>query len=245
MTAPGTLAEQAERFAEQLTGTVRAIAPDCPGFSALVVEGRQPRFVVNQEPDTGIPLCVEGEPLLTLKVKLVCSMDRFDHHLAVDSSHVHVYAGAEASGEPLFRYEFERQVQSDIPTAHIHVHAHRDALAYAMSRTGSASKRGRERQNSPAFPRMSELHFPVGGARFRPCLEDVLDMLVRELGVDCTPEGREALAEGRRIWREAQLGSAVRDNPAHAVKTLRDLGYEIGEPTGDLPEPHLRRLTDL
>jgi hypothetical protein len=245
VTAPGTLAEQAQRFAEQLTETVRAIAPDCPSFSALVIEPDALRFVVRQEPDTGIPLCVEGDPLLTLKVRYACSLDRYEHHLAVDDSHVKVYAGAQASGEPLFRYDFVRRVQSDIPTAHLQIHAHRDALAYVMSRTGSASDRGRERQNSPAYPRMAELHFPVGGARFRPCLEDVLDMLVRELGVDCTPEGREALAEGRRVWRETQLGSAVRDNPAHAAQTLRELDYQVQEPDGGHPDVHGRRLSDL
>jgi hypothetical protein len=41
---------------------------------------------------------------------------------------------------------------------------------------------------------MSDLHFPVGGSRFRPSLEDVLDMLVRELGVDHEPGWRDALA---------------------------------------------------
>jgi hypothetical protein len=90
-------------------------------------------------------------------------------------------------------------------------------------------------------PAMRELHFPVGGPRFRPCLEDVLELLVVEFGVDCSDEGREALRRGRVTWRTLQLATAVRDSPDIAVGTLRELGYTVtwtGE--GDPPagSPH-------
>jgi hypothetical protein len=62
-----------------------------------------------------------------------------------------------------------------------------------MSRAGRDSRRGRALANNHSVPAMRELHFPVGGPRFRPCLEDVLEMLVVELGVDCSADAREAL----------------------------------------------------
>ena len=75
-----------------------------------------------------------------------------------------------------------------MPAAHIHVHAHRDGLSHALGKTGSKTKRGKARAEAREVPRMADLHFPVGGHRFRPCLEDVLEMLVTELGVD-HPDG--------------------------------------------------------
>jgi hypothetical protein len=87
---------------------------------------------------------------------------------------------------------------------------------------------------------MSERHFPLGGPRFRPCLEDILEMFAVELRVDCSAEGREALRRGRVSWRSLQLATAVRDSPEVAVSTLRDLGYTVswgreGDPPAGSP----------
>jgi hypothetical protein len=49
-----------------------------------------------------------------------------------------------------------------------------------MTRAGSGSPRGQllagRVAQGTAIPRMSDLHFPVGGSRFRPALEDLLDI---------------------------------------------------------------------
>ncbi|NMO88209.1 hypothetical protein [Actinomycetospora sp. TBRC 11914] len=74
---------------------------------------------------------------------------------------------------------------------------------------------------------MSELHLPLGGPRFRPCLEDVLEMLVNEFGVECTPEGLTALRDAREQWRGVQLATATRDAPEHAIRALAELGYSV------------------
>jgi hypothetical protein len=93
---------------------------------------------------------------------------------------------------------------------------------------------------------MSDLHFPVGGSRFRPSLEDVLDMLVRELGVDHEPGWRDALATGRERWRRMQIRAVVRDAPGEAIAVLEKLGYEIRMRDGlEEPEDNLSRLRDL
>lgn len=90
-----------------------------------------------------------------------------------------------------------------------------------MTRAGSGSPRGQQLAGrvaqGMAVPRMSDLHFPVGGSRFRPCLEDILDMLVRELGVDHQPGWRDALADGRERWRRMQTAAVVRDAPGEAI----------------------------
>lgn len=231
------LEAQAIEFATSLTVTVRAVVPDCDPFEAKV----QPtdsggRIVIQQNPDTGIPLRVEGESLLTLKVSYYCSWDAPEQFLAVDESEIKVFAGSRASGEPLFRYEFMRWPTPDVSGAHIQVHAHRDAITYVMSKAGRSSRRGRSLADSDVVPRLSKLHFPLGGPRFRPCLEDVLEMPVVELGVDHPPGGRQALQDGRQNWRRLQLATATRDNPRSAIAALTELGYEVTW-RGDGAEP--------
>ena len=59
------------------------------------------------------------------------------------------------------------------------------------------------------------LHFPLGGSRFRPCLEDLLEMLVSELGVDST---RKVVS---RSARDGSGGAASRCAPSSATHRMR------------------------
>ncbi|TIC79410.1 hypothetical protein [Nocardioides sp. GY 10127] len=240
------LSAQATQFAEDLTRTVRAVAVDCDPFTALLMtknDGTR-KFTVRQHPVDGIVLRVNGEPLLQLSVSFQRSLDGAGRYLAVDDAKIKVHA--QGDRQPLFRYEYDRDAVADMPAAHIQLHAHRDAFSHVMNRAGRASARGKRRAGSNAVPRLEELHFPVGGHRFRPCLEDVLEMLALELGVDATPEGLEALRSGRERWRRSQVGAVVRDAPEEAIRVLTDLGYRVR--LGSLrsrPAERTRRLRDL
>jgi hypothetical protein len=129
------LLAKADEFATDLTGTVEAIAPGCSPFRAQARSGRDSaRVFVRQEPDTGVPLTVDGDPLLTLTLQFWCSWDRPGKYLAVDSSAIKVFAGREAQAEPLFRYEYERWPGREQPGAHAQVHGHRDGVTYVMTR---------------------------------------------------------------------------------------------------------------
>ncbi|ROR92588.1 hypothetical protein [Nocardioides aurantiacus] len=120
------LEDQAQEFAQRLTASVYSVARGCDPFAATVTGDR---ITVRQEPDTGVPLSVDGAVVLTLKVSFACAWDRVGHYLAVDESRMRVYAGAQAAGEPLFRYAYLRRLSGkDQPGAHVHVHAHRDGL---------------------------------------------------------------------------------------------------------------------
>lgn len=239
------LRSQAERFAARLTNSVHAVAPGCEPFRALVVESpKGERVDVRQEPDTGVGLRVNGSVLLTLKVRYECSWDRAGMFLAVDESSVKVYAGAQASGEPLFRYEYVRRPGKDLPGAHMHVHAHRDAMTFTMSRVGDSTARARRRADSSSVPRMDELHFPLGGPRFRPCLEDILEMLVCELGVECSDAGRRVLADERERWRRSQIRTAVRDAPSEAAEVLKELKFRVKAPRRRAPADNAKRLRE-
>lgn len=230
---------QARQFAGRLTVTVRELVPDCAPFVArLLVEKRRrkaTRVVVVQDPATGIPLAVEGRPILTLKVEYYCSLDTSGEWLATDEAHIKVHAGSTASDEPLFHYHYRRKANPDLAAAHLHVYAHRDALSHVMASSGSATRRGRAKSTGQAVPRTRDLHFPLGGHRFRPCLEDVLEMLVLELGVDHPDGALSALREGRAEWRRNQTRTVVRDDPDEVIRYLNDLGYDVTLRTGCTP----------
>lgn len=115
-----------------------------------------------------------------------------------------------------------------------------------MSAAGTRSRRSRRRLNASdegaTVPRLGDLHFPLGGARFRPCLEDVLQMLADELGVDVESGAYEALAEGRERWRLDQLAAAVRHSPETAAAVLQELGYTVERPAGGALPNRTERL---
>src|SRR5699024_2755301 len=102
-----------------------------------------------------------------------------------------------------------------------------DAFTYLMARSGTTTARSRRRLVSDAVPSIQDVHFPMGGHRFRPCLEDVLHMLIEEFGIDRQSETFQALEEGRIAWRRKQARSVVRDDPESAVNALRQLGYDV------------------
>lgn len=132
-------------------------------------------------------------------------------------------------GSPFFRYDLEAHPRSNsVPTAHLQVYGHRDELLHAMYVSErSRSRPPRKKDLDPASPRgLHQLHFPVGGSRFRPCLEDVLELVIDEFGVDTAPGWREAITAGRIAWRHIQLASAVRDDPDVARKALEELGEQ-------------------
>src|SRR5690606_38919905 len=119
-----------------------------------------------------------------------------------------------------------------VPSAHLNVHAHRDEMVHAMV-MAARQHRGRSREGAldrRQTTHMAAIHFPLGGHRFRPSLEDVLEGGVREFGADTRRGWEQAIARGRLAWREMQLKAAVRDNPAAAVTMLEALGYRVDTP---------------
>ncbi|MGN6524344.1 MAG: hypothetical protein ACTHMZ_14260 [Actinomycetes bacterium] len=89
---------------------------------------------------------------------------------------------------------------------------------------------------------MEALHIPLGGARFRPCLEDFLEFLIHQVGFDAKQPWAEVLAAGRERWRRTQLAASVRDCPEEAARVLVGLGYGIQIPATGEPAPQSDRL---
>lgn len=255
---PGSLADQATAFADSLTCTVRGVIAGTDPFVARVVNSNgRTQFAVDQNPETGIALPLYEGAGVTLTARYKGALDGPGRYIRVERSSIAVWFGP-AGGAPLFRYDYDRSRGRGVPRAHFQVgegwgragldwSVQRD-LAATASLAGRGTRTGRrasDRYDRGKQPRADSLHFPLGGDRFRPALEDVLEMLVEQLGVRAEPGWREAIDHGRREWRTTQLKAAVRDNPQPAAATLEELGYTVAPPTGGHPEPTDSVITSI
>lgn len=227
-------ARRISRLVSEFTGT------ECP----FVATKDDNRLVVRPESERGISLLVKQEPLLTLLVDYYCEWDSDERYLRVEESSVKVYPLGAINKEPLFRYEYHRQPQGHVPCAHLQIHAHSDAFTHLLGWPGRHSRRARDRKDRglSRFPTVSEFHFPLGGPRFRPALEDILEVLQEEFGLKTGENWLEVCRKSRTRWRRIQLAAAVRDSPETAAEELRRLGYEV---TGDAVPERLNKLTML
>lgn len=143
--------------------------------------------------------------------------------------------GAYGFDQPLFRLDCLRDPRSGIPSVHYNIHAHRDEFVYALLQ-GESNRRQRKRRSGldakGAYPRISQLHFPVGGPRFRPCLEDMLQRSSRSSAC-------KRRRTGARCWERAvpsggQLSCAlIWKNPGLAAEVLTERGYSVEQPRDD------------
>lgn len=220
--------ELAEAFAARIDYTIR----EAFGGSENVVQAfaRKRNVVVAPSDPGGLRLRIDGSAVFRLKVTYYCGLSSNGRHLAVDRSSIAVLHVAHT--EPLFHFDYEHDPRS-APAAHINIHTQSAGFDAAIR----DSRRPRGRGGNSIQPR--ELHFPVGGHRFRPCLEDVLEMLIVEFGVEHQDGWRVELNEGRAIWRNLQLKTAIADQPEASADALRDLGYEVSWPA-ERPAPRQR-----
>lgn len=140
-----------------------------------------------------------------------------DHagRLRVQTSAIAISA-ADASRSRLCHWDYERDKERGYPDAHLHIYGKSDAEQFWRPHLVN--------------PGLEKLHFPVGGRRYRPTLEDVIAFMVGE-GI-C--EGRDGWAEeihsSRAEYERQQLGAAIRRDEEGAVGWLRDLGYGVTPP---------------
>lgn len=175
-----------------------------------------------------IALTKNGARVGYLRVTFQCTSDTLQTYLAVHKSTFELLGFSDR--QPIARLDFVRDAHT-APAAHWNIHAERGTVSRLLDRT-----------NPDHAGVLSALHFPVGGARMRPCLEDFLQFLVHEFQIDVFPDTPAALAEGRERWRRRQVGTLVRDAPEEAVRVLRELGYEVSAPTTGEHKPNSAAL---
>jgi hypothetical protein len=217
VTTDDALLAAAEGFADDLAALLNATVTTQAPVRALAVG---PRLVVApfaEDDVVPIPMTVRGVAgQVRLHVSYRLGWDSARRFLAVEYSQ---FALALAFvREPFIRFEYVRGAHA-IPDAHVQVHADSGALGYMLALAGRADA-----------PKVQTVHIPVGGKRFRPCLEDVIELAVHELGVDGHPGWEAYLDASRREWRRFQLAAAVRDDPDTAARVLAELGREEQSP---------------
>ena len=231
-----TLEERSGEFAEEVQATLDAVLPG----SRRVVSARfenSDRYIVQPEGATAagrrLPVYIDGDHLASLSLALFLDLDRSGRYLKTVRSDTALHSVLDRT--PLLRLEYRADMRVE-PIAHWQFHAERGAFSHLLARAHA-----HDRVKKPHD--LSALHLPVGGERFRPCLEDVLQFLVVDCGVDHLAGWEAAVEAGRERWRRRQLGAAVRDVPEEAARVLRELGYSVVAPdVGELVE-NTRSLT--
>lgn len=247
MSTEGSLDEQARQFAESLTATVTAVVGECQPFIVTTVDGSSgaQRVRVSQAPSTGVVLRSGGDPFLTLEAEYWGEWDHQQTFLRIDRSKITVFY---RSKEPLFRYEYEASLAApNLPGAHLHVHEAPDVFGLITSvlhLSGESTPRSKRRARNPSRVHQQDLHFPLGGPRFRPILEDVLHVLIEECGVDKEDGWEARLTLAREEWRLRQVAAAVRDAPDIAAGTLTRLGFTVTPPP-EMPPRNIQTLRAL
>jgi hypothetical protein len=203
----------ADRVASLLEGTVADSAP-------ITVTRAGNRLAVASSDGNNrsqpITLTCRGTPVVDLWLRYLCSWDSYGSYLAVDKSSIRLCV--HRVREPLIRFEYERQRRDGL-AAHIQVHAENSDLGWLSAKT--------DRPRNPLLP---SIHLPVGGRRFRTPLEDIVEMAIRDLGVDCTEQWKDALRLHRDEWLGTQTQAVVRDRAVLVANALRELGWTVTAP---------------
>ncbi|WCE41191.1 hypothetical protein PGC08_05775 [Brevibacterium sp. BDJS002] len=206
-----------------------------------------PRKVTASNPQGGFRIGVQmtisamvyGAPTYRVEADYVLVWNRTRKFVAVFSSTFALLI--EGSNEPLFHYDYLLEPQGKNPGAHLNIHHDRDDVRQALAKGGDRYKA--KARNRSGTLRDSELHYPLGGPRFRPCLEDIIQFMIYELGVDPKEQWHRTLSDGRIRWRDRQLRAAVADNLHVAAQVLRDHDFEVlGGPE---PDRNDVRITEL
>ena len=199
----------AEEIQTLLTQTVcshaqvrAAVLPRTPTGRAFVVGHRVSK--ANLLP-LRLPLRIDAKaPRQWLDVSFRLQMDVEEQYLTVRSSFFGVFP-TEDGKDGLFHYDYERDKADNYPDAHLQI-AGQDAAMQALI---------------PGKPSI-KLHFPVGGKRFRPCLEDVIEFLIREGLAEGKPGHAPILEAGRERFRIKQLRAAMRRSPEVVAAFIED-----------------------
>ena len=164
-----------------------------------------------------IPLTISNAPApLGLRVLHTLTLDDESEHLSNTKS---VYSLATINDEPILTYDFVRDPPNVYPEAHLHIDGESASLQRLLELSGQHERT------------VQRLHLPVGGRRFRPCLEDLIEFCVHEELVSAHPDWEKVLAEARERFHLRQLSAATRRCPEVAQYALQDLGWTVLPPS--------------
>jgi hypothetical protein len=159
-----------------------------------------------------IPLAIRKAPKLYLGMLYKITPDSAGRYPMVHSSVMFLSPDDDTGGRVLLHYDYERDKKDGYPEAHLQICATSSAWEEAIARYGSRVRP------------LEKLHLPVGGRRFRPILEDLIEFLIIEKLAEHRSGWKDWVARGRDDFAERQLRAAVRRHPDVAISILREEG---------------------
>ncbi|SEF29270.1 hypothetical protein SAMN05421837_104616 [Amycolatopsis pretoriensis] len=231
------LHEESVKFAQQIQDLLDAVLPMS---EAEDQEVRKLKVIEHEDsyairPGTlqkvgAVWLTKGGDHVADLHLSYLCALDRSRGFLAVRKSKFQLTSARPKEGPPLFRLDFDNKAHT-VPAAHWNVNGERGATSVLLARC-----------NPDHVGLLSQVHLPVGGVRYRPCLEDFLDLLLTEFKFDRNPAWQDRIEDGRESWRRLQTRAIVRDSPEDAAEVLAKLGYSVTPPDSGHTATNLEAL---
>jgi hypothetical protein len=215
------LVRQTRQFADSLQALLGQTVCDFARVGGrLLADGKQAVVGTNLEGFSSRPARLRSRAGAPLWIDLIVylMLDEVESRfLTVRSSVCALLVGDPP--EMVLHYDFQRDKQR-YTEVHLQIHGRHRALEHLLGELG--------RKEVDA---LAKLHLPVGGRRFRPALEDLVECVVDEGLVEPKPGWREVLHESRSAYRQKQIGALVRRNPGIAARELERLGYAVRHPT--------------
>jgi hypothetical protein len=214
------LAGQAARFAKIIQQLLNATVCDGITVQAYVYKQQPPRVLVGHGLSK-VSLEVQsfrmgigtGRPHGWLEVSYRLSLDDESKYLTVVPSYVGIYANDDERSM-LCHMDYERDKAHGYPEAHLQIGGDSAALRVWWL-TDDTSDRA-----------LHDLHFPVGGRRYRPALEYVIEFLIVERLAEARPGWQRVLNKSREDFRRLQLRAAIRRDMDTATQAVKDFGRD-------------------
>ena len=192
------------------------------GIRLQAIRNRQGHAVVGYQVSSGnprgeaVPLtCTRSPATLSLRVLHSLGLDDDSRFLTtIRSSYTLITAG---DGMRIATYDYVRTPPNRYPEAHLHVDGEAQGLQHMLDICGRSKSRA------------VDLHLPVGGRRFRPSLEDLIEFCILEDLATPRRDWQDELNASRDRFHIQQLRAAVRRNPDEAADVLRNDGWSIAQ----------------
>ncbi len=171
---------------------------------------------ISREKPLGEPVSLSAsraQPRLELRLLHTLALDKSQQFLTTTKNSYKLSHARDSC--PIVTYDYTCNPPNSYPEAHFHLHGEAVAIREMLDRCGRT-------KDKP-----DDLHFPVGGRRFRPCLEDLIEFCILEQLVVPHDGWQKALEESRRWFHKRQLQAAVRGDPEVAADALAKAGWRV------------------